>query len=656
MNRPFERIPRWLRLTPLQWAVVIGAAVLAALLGYFFQSQKQDTYAATAKVLFRNAQLDPGSSVFTGSADPQRDAATNVRLIVSNSMAARVADVAGIPASQADALLGQVSVGSAGDTNIADITVNDADPERAAVLANAWAEQFTLSRKEADQGTVQGAIDDLETQISGLQSSGGSAEEISGLRARLSDLNQIRALQTGNVEILDRATTPTTVSQSSPKQVALGVGLLQFLLGLGLMAGYRRLRDPVDGADDLLALNLPVLAELPRVRRVPIARGARSAEGFDSGLRLLLGNLKFVATPGTGATVVAIQSTRPSEGKSTIAFHLARVAARSGSSVCLVDADLRFRTITRGVGEPHGVGLSNLLSSLSAASPGEVGLRIDEALTSVEGFDLLAAGPPPPNPGDLAVREVVPYIIETLRHRYDLVIIDSPPFLGLPDAARFLQAADSVVIVVRRRAARLYQVRRLIDRMKVLGAKPVGTVLNMSAPRDEDLAYGYPELGPQAFEEPVAPEQPPSGSGGGRRSKGSGESAAARTRRAIGRRVKRDEAPATEAAPSPPPAPEKMAPAEAPPPQPAPVGESAATVAPSPPADAGAQAEPDSWAELREWTEGDSGDEGTSEGAGGATGGEGPTTPEKPSADDGDNGRRRSRRPSGEKPPTQSRR
>ena len=293
--------------------------------------------------------------------------------------------------------------------------------------------------------------------------------------------------------------------------MALGVGLLQFLLGLGLMAGYRRLRDPVDGADDLLALNLPVLAELPRVRRVPIARGARSAEGFDSGLRLLLGNLKFVATPGTGATVVAIQSTRPSEGKSTIAFHLARVAARSGSSVCLIDADLRFRTITRGVGEPHGVGLSNLLSSLSAASPGEVGLRIDEALTSVEGFDLLAAGPPPPNPGDLAVREVVPYIIETLRHRYDLVIIDSPPFLGLPDAARFLQAADSVVIVVRRRAARLYQVRRLIDRMKVLGAKPVGTVLNMSAPRDEDLAYGYPELGPQVFEEPVAPEQPPSG-------------------------------------------------------------------------------------------------------------------------------------------------
>ena len=553
MNRPFERIPRWLRLTPLQWAVVIGAAVLAALLGYFFQSQKQDTYAATAKVLFRNAQLDPGSSVFTGSADPQRDAATNVRLIVSNSMAARVADVAGIPAGQADELLGQVSVGSAGDTNIADITVNDADPERAAVLANAWAEQFTLSRKEADQGTVQGAIDDLETQISGLQSSGGSAEEISGLRARLSDLSQIRALQTGNVEILDRATTPTTVSQSSPKQVALGVGLLQFLLGLGLMAGYRRLRDPVDGADDLLALNLPVLAELPRVRRVPIARGARSAEGFDSGLRLLLGNLKFVATPGTGATVVAIQSTRPSEGKSTIAFHLARVAARSGSSVCLVDADLRFRTITRGVGEPHGVGLSNLLSSLSAASPGEVGLRIDEALTSVEGFDLLAAGPPPPNPGDLAVREVVPYIIETLRHRYDLVIIDAPPFLGLPDAARFLQAADSVVIVVRRRAARLYQVRRLIDRMKVLGAKPVGTVLNMSAPRDEDLAYGYPELGPQAIEEPVAPEQPPSGSGGGRRSKASGESAATRTRRAIGRRVKKDEAPAPR--PARPPAP-----------------------------------------------------------------------------------------------------
>ena len=652
MNRPFERIPRWLRLTPLQWAVVIGAAVLAALIGFFFQSQKEDTYAATAKVLFRNAELDPGSSVFTGSGEPERDAATNVRLIVSNSMAARVAEVAGIPVSRADDLLDQVSVGSAGNTNIADITVNDPDPERAAVLANAWAEQFALSRKEADQGTVQEAIDDLETQIQGLQDSGGSAEEISGLRARLSDLNQIRALQTGNVEILDRASTPTTVNQASPKQVALGVGLLQGLLGLGLMAGYRRLRDPVDGADDLLGLNLPVLAELPRVRRVPIARGARSAEGFDSGLRLLLGNLKFVAAPGTGATVVAIQSTRPSEGKSTIAFHLARVAARSGSSVCLIDADLRFRTITRGVGEPHGIGLSNLLSSLSAASPGEVGMRIDEALTSVEGFDLLAAGPPPPNPGDLAVREVVPYIIETLRHRYDLVIIDSPPFLGLPDAARFLQAADSVVIVVRRRAARLYQVRRLIDRMKVLGAKPVGTVLNMSAPRDEDLAYGYPELGPQVLEEPpVAPEQPPSGGGG--RSKGSAATgAAARTRRAIGRRGRKDEVPPREAGPAaPPPAPpadREAVPAPASPAPPAPSAsaeEAVATVAPSPPEGAGAQAppEPDSWAELREWTEGET-----------PSDDETPPTSEKPAADDGGgNGRRGNKRPSGEKPPTQ---
>ena len=165
MNRPFERIPRWLRLTPLQWAVVIGAAVLAAMLGFFFQSQKQDTYAATAKVLFRNAELDPGSSVFTGSADPQRDAATNVqpdRLELDGRARGRGGRHPGQPAG---ALLGQVSVGSAGDTNIADITVNDADPERAAVLANAWAEQFTLSRKEADQGTVQEAIDDLETQI-----------------------------------------------------------------------------------------------------------------------------------------------------------------------------------------------------------------------------------------------------------------------------------------------------------------------------------------------------------------------------------------------------------------------------------------------------------------------------------------------------------
>ena len=496
MNRPFERIPRWLRLTPGQWAVVIGAAVLAALVGYVVQSQKEDSYAATARVLFRTAELDRaifGSPVLSGSGEPERDAATNTKLIVSNSVAERVAEVAGLPASQADELRSRVSVGSSGNSDIADITMTDANAARAAILANAWAEQFVQTRIEADRAKVQQSLDAATDRVDQLRAQGASEEELARLQQQLDDLRLLADVQTGNVEILDRATPPSAPEQASPAQVALGVGLLQGLLGLALMAGYRRLRDPVNSADDLQGLNLPVLAELPRVQRVPIARGARSSEGFDSSLRLLLGNLKFVATPGTGATVTAVQSTRPGEGKSTIAFHLARVAARSGSRVCLIDADLRFRTITRGVGEPYAQGLSNLLSALSATSPAEMGSSVDDAIVSVERFDLLAAGPQPPNPGDLAVREVVPNIIEILRHRYDLVIIDAPPFLGLPDAARFLQAADSVVIVVRRRAARLYQVRRLIDRLKVLGAKPVGTVLNMSAPRDEDLAYGYPE-------------------------------------------------------------------------------------------------------------------------------------------------------------------
>ena len=107
MNRPFERIPRWLRLTPGQWAVVIGAAVFAALVGFVVQSQKEDSYAATARVLFRTAELDRaifGSPVLSGSGEAERDAATNTKLVVSNEVAERVARVAGLPANQAEEL------------------------------------------------------------------------------------------------------------------------------------------------------------------------------------------------------------------------------------------------------------------------------------------------------------------------------------------------------------------------------------------------------------------------------------------------------------------------------------------------------------------------------------------------------------------------
>lgn len=492
MNRPFDRIPRWLRLTPIQWSIVIGAAVIAALIGFSLQSQQQDTYGATAKVLFRNAGLDQalfGSSVLTSSGTPDRDAATNVKLILSDTVAERVAKIAGLPASAASELMARASVGSSGDSNIALITFTDPNPERAAGLANAWAEQFVQARVEADRSKIQQALDYANNRVEQLKSSGASNEELIQLQKRLDDLSLLSAVQTGNVEIVDRAAPSSSPEQSSAKQVALGIGMLQFLLGLGLMAGYRRLRDPVDGPDDLEALRLPVLAELPRVRRIVVARGAPEVEAFDSGIRLLRGNLSFVASPG--ATVISIQSTRPDEGKSTVAFHLARVAARSGSRVCLIDADLRFRSVTRGVGEQHQKGLSSLLASLSTARPDDVTSAVKAAVIQVEGFHMLCAGPQPPNPGDLAVREVVPLIIDSIRTGFDLVIIDAPPFLGLPDASRFLQASDGVVIVVRRRFARLFEVQRLVDRLKVLGASPVGSVLNMAAPRDENLTYGY---------------------------------------------------------------------------------------------------------------------------------------------------------------------
>ena len=284
MNRPFERIPRWLRLTPGQWAVVIGAAIFAALVGYVVQSQKEDSYAATARVLFRTAELDRaifGSPVLSGSGEPDRDAATNIKLVVSNSVAERVARVAGVPANQVDELRSRVSVGSSGNSNIADITMTDPNAARAATLANAWAEQFVQTRIEADRAKVQQSLDAATDRVDQLRAQGASDEELARLQEQLDDLRLLADVQTGNVEILDRATPPSDPEQASPAQVALGVGLLQGLLGLAPMAGYRRLRDPVDSADDLQGLKLPVLAELPRVQRVPIARGARSSEGFD---------------------------------------------------------------------------------------------------------------------------------------------------------------------------------------------------------------------------------------------------------------------------------------------------------------------------------------------------------------------------------------
>lgn len=485
------RVPRWLRLEPRQWLLIVVLVLITAGAAFWLQSEKPKSYEGTATVLFRSAALDQtlfGSRVFGASGDPQRDASTNLQLISTIELAERVIKAGGIALAPVD-LLERVSVGNLGPSDLAGITYRSDSPEDAARVANLLATEFVALRREVNRGAIEEAITVARTRVDELRDLGSSDADLAAESRRLDDLQVLAALQTGNVEVTNPATPRAEPVGASPAQVAVRAAVLQSLLLVGLFSLFRRLRDPVDDADDLEELQIPLLAELPRARKMEIGQEAGTSEAFESGLRLLLGNLRFVA-PASQSTVIVFQSTISGEGKSTVAFHLTRVAARGGMRVCIVDADLRSRSLTKGAGDPEGPGFSTLLTDLGSVDTSEANRLISESLVVEGGLALLGSGPQPPNPGDLLARGGASQIIDALRPSFDLIIVDAPPLMVVSDVTGLLQSADGVLVVVGRRVGRLNQVAKLIDRLRLLGATPVGTVLNF-APRDDSAAYYY---------------------------------------------------------------------------------------------------------------------------------------------------------------------
>ncbi len=147
-----------------------------------------------------------------------------------------------------------------------------------------------------------------------------------------------------------------------------------------------------------------------------------------------------------GVSIRALLVTSPShgDGKSLTATNLALTMARAyDHRVCLVDTDLRLPKVHRLLGLPADVpGLSDVLA-------GHVPL--DEALTRLDEHDLtvLPAGGCPPRPSELLATAAMRRVVDTLRSRFDCIIIDAPAVLPLSDVGALAPLVDGSVLIVR---------------------------------------------------------------------------------------------------------------------------------------------------------------------------------------------------------------
>ena len=174
------------------------------------------------------------------------------------------------------------------------------------------------------------------------------------------------------------------------------------------------------------------------------------------------------------------------EGKSTSAVAIASNLARSGKHVLLIDSDLRKPSLHRLMDTVRTEGFANVLARHRTIE--EVTTK-----TATPNLDFIGCGPLPPNPAELLSGPTLGIILNELRKRYDHVIIDGPPVLGLADAVLLSSVTDAVIFIIQFNSSKSSQAKAAIARLRSGGATILGAVLTKFDVRKTGYGdeYGY---------------------------------------------------------------------------------------------------------------------------------------------------------------------
>jgi polysaccharide biosynthesis transport protein len=253
-----------------------------------------------------------------------------------------------------------------------------------------------------------------------------------------------------------------------------------------------------------------------RQRRSPadiILSDNRSA--FAEAFRIFWANIQLAVAGPTPAsagrrglgTALGITSAATGDGKSVHALGLARTAALAGENVVLVDADLRRSGVSRLLDQDFCLTLGDFLQDRCTAND----------VVAIEERSGVHFVPSAPTNAPWTNREFQRFfnLIDYLKNRFAIVIVDLPPILGLAETIRLAMAVDSLAFVVRWGRTERHLVQSALDSLRTANTSTVAVVLNdidlkaqrRRGYRDHTLIYSDAELyrTPTGYREPVTP-------------------------------------------------------------------------------------------------------------------------------------------------------
>lgn len=284
-----------------------------------------------------------------------------------------------------------------------------------------------------------------------------------------------------SLEIYTRPVVAT--APSSPKyKLNLIVGAVAgVIFGIVVAFIYNYFDTSVKTLEDAeRSLNLPVLGVIPQDAGLLILQGGDSPDA--EAYRILRTNVELKKALFK-SKVYAVVSANAAEGKTTTLSNLAYTYAQAGFSTLMIDADLRRPRLARYSELQSETGLSSYLA-------GEKELQEVVFQTGEPNLYLMPSGPIPNDPSGLIGSYRMDRLIAEVSKKFDVVLLDSPPVLGVSDASLLVSKSDAVIFVLQPRKMPLKALQRAKGLIQNAGGQIMGLVMN-NVDISGDTQYQY---------------------------------------------------------------------------------------------------------------------------------------------------------------------
>jgi succinoglycan biosynthesis transport protein ExoP len=474
--------------------VLVITGVVAAVLLFTFVVPR--TYPSSVSVLVKALPV-PGTS--TDMQTPNMDT-EKALVLLSRDIADRVRTSTNAPETDED-LMAHISARVVPNTEILVITFVDPSPQRAATLAQAYAEEYVAFRVREATGTISATEAPLESQISELRqridqlnlrianspspvARRNLGTELNELLGQLATLQQRLLVVRSSLDVAKDSATIVSLAQvptaaSGPDKAR--TLLIGFLVGLVLAVGVALLRERLDdrikSAEELeRATGIRVLGSVPRVTAWSDAGEARLELRADpesevsESYRMIAANLLALASRELVTTLV-VTSAVDGEGKTTTASNLAVSLAEQGKKVVVVSADLRHPRLHEFFGIENDLGFADLQRDSLPVS------KVEQD-TDIPNLRVIGSGRTDHQVRPQFESDRLSHVVSSiLGADVQFVVMDAPALLDAAESSVLARGVDGVILVADGRST-LPTLARAVSQLRQADVRIIGAVYN----------------------------------------------------------------------------------------------------------------------------------------------------------------------------------